>query len=78
MRVLYLGIGETPTSKALPQSWPDRFFGRNVGRHEVITFGYADGLDIRIPPGAPLETVLDALPSGFTPDVCVCTHVDYC
>lgn len=77
MRVLYMGIGETPTSRALPQSWPDRFFGKEIGRHQVVTFGYAPGLDIQMEPGADFQAVLDALPPGFTPDVCVCTHVDY-
>ncbi|MFK7743126.1 MAG: glycosyltransferase [Planctomycetota bacterium] len=77
VRILYMGIGDTPTSRALPQSWPDRVFGRHVGRHEVVTFGYAEGLDVVVDPGACLQDVLDALPADFVPDVCVCTHVDY-
>lgn len=81
MQILYLAAGENSSSQNLPQAWPDRLFGgeqgREVGRHEVITFGYAPDVDIQIPLSAPFSEVLDQLPEGWVPDVCVCVHVDF-
>ena len=77
MRVLYLAIGDAPASRFLPQSWPDRLFDRRVGEHEVVTFGYAPGVDIQLPVDATFDAVIEALPAGFCPDVCVCVHADH-
>ncbi|MFK7743125.1 MAG: glycosyltransferase [Planctomycetota bacterium] len=81
MRILYMGLGDTLIGRHLPQSWPDRLFGkgpeRRVGAHEVLTFGYAPGLDIQIAHDATFADVLEQLPPDWLPDVCVCTHVDF-
>ncbi len=77
MRILYMGLGDCLVGRHLPQSWPDRLMGDHVGRHEILTFGYGEDLDIELPLEAGFDAVLEQLPEGWVPDVCICVHVDY-
>ena len=69
--------GKTPVARVFRRLGPDRLFGREVGTHEVITFGYAPGLDIQISLATPFTEVLHQLPADWLPDVCVCVHADF-
>ncbi len=70
-------MGKTITSASLPQSWPDSYITKSFFGHEVITFGYSEGVDIKCRPEDTFEEILSRLPEGWTPDICICTHIDW-
>lgn len=61
----------------MPQSWVDAYIDRKTCEYEILTFGYAEGVDIRLAPNDDFNTVLDKLPSGWVPDYCMLIHADW-
>lgn len=70
-------MGKTVTTASLPQSWPDTYITKSFFGHDIITFGYSEGVDIKCRPEDTFEDILSRLPQGWVPDVCICTHIDW-
>lgn len=77
MKILLLGVGNAQVRHNAVS-----FFFENYARDassdlEVVTFGYNDGVDIRIDPRDDFSTVVSRFPEGWTPDVCILQGIDY-
>ncbi|MBI5741874.1 MAG: hypothetical protein HZA16_14315 [Nitrospirae bacterium] len=70
-KILFLGIGHAREQKFfdVASMYPENF--RDIPGHEIITFGYNEGVDIRIDHDDDFENVIRRLPAGWTPDYCL-------
>lgn len=73
MKVLLLGEGSAPNREALQTVYPENFIQAGSGEypHEIVTFGFAPGVDVCITPQQDMTAVLARLPDGWRPDLCV-------
>ncbi len=77
MKVLLLGYGKAPVRYKYMSNYCENFLDGVSGGHEVLTFGYSEGVDILIEPADPFSTVVDKLPEGWTPDFCLLREVEW-
>lgn len=71
MKVLVLGFGNAKGRFNPPSTHCENYITRNMEEHEIITFGYNEGVDIVINPEDGLEKVLERLPNRWMPDLCL-------
>jgi tetratricopeptide (TPR) repeat protein len=76
MKILLLGLGNAPVRYCAISVMYDNFLKRHMGKYEIITFGYNSGVDIQIDPGDEFERVIEALPTGWVPDLCILPWID--
>ena len=69
MKILLLGLGKRPHFD-LPPHYAESYV-RTVPGYEIITFGYNDGVDIKIDIDDDFEKVIQQLPEGWKPDFCL-------
>lgn len=69
MKILLMGLGNAPARHYVMSQHPENYV-RDIPGYEIITFGYNEGVDIRISPDDDFRKVIDKLPSGWTPDYC--------
>ncbi|MCF6154443.1 MAG: hypothetical protein E3K36_04155 [Candidatus Brocadia sp.] len=77
MKVLLLGFGNAKGRFNPPSTHCENYITRNMGEYEIITFGYNDGVDILINPEDDLEKVVERLPNGWMPDICLLWMVEW-
>lgn len=77
MRVLLLGLGNAPPRFHFASIHCENYLERNTEGHEIITFGYNEGVDIRINIEDSFEKVVENLPRGWIPDCCILWEVDW-
>ncbi|MCF6154444.1 MAG: hypothetical protein E3K36_04160 [Candidatus Brocadia sp.] len=77
MRVLLLGLGNAPPRFHFASIHCENYIERNTEGHEIITFGYNEGVDIRINTDDDFEKVVENLPHGWIPDCCILWEVDW-
>ncbi len=71
MKILLLGFGNASGRYQPPSTHCENYITRYMGEHEIITFGYNEGVDIIIEPDDDFEKVVAALPEGWVPDICL-------
>ena len=77
MRVLLLALGKTPLKfDQNPYFFENLTDGDNNRDIDIITFGYNDGVGIRINPEDDFKKVVDRLPDGWVPDCCILQAID--
>ncbi|MBI5741872.1 MAG: tetratricopeptide repeat protein [Nitrospirae bacterium] len=52
-------------------------FIREIAGHEILTFGYNEGVDILIGPEDDFSKVVRSLPDGWTPDFCLLWQAEW-
>lgn len=77
MRVLLLGLGNAPPRFHFASIHCENYLKKNTEGHEIITFGYNNGVDIRINTEDDFEKVVEKLPHGWVPDCCILWEVDW-
>lgn len=77
MKVLLLGLGNAPSRFHFASIHCENYVERRMDGHEILTFGYNEGVDIRIRPEDDFSKVVDQLPGGWLPDCCVLWEVDW-
>lgn len=77
MKVLLMGIGNASARSQFVSSYPENYIQRNMNGHEIITFGYNEGVDIKINSDEEFSKVMENLPSGWLPDVCILWNVEW-
>lgn len=77
MRVLLLGLGNAPPRFHFASIHCENYLERNTEGHEIITFGYNEGVDIQINTDDGFEKVVQNLPHGWIPDCCILWEVDW-
>lgn len=72
MKILLMGWGRfyTETTEYIVSQFPENY-AKDIPGYDVITFGYNNGVDIKIKPEDDLQKVIDRLPPGWTPDYCI-------
>lgn len=71
MKILILGFGKAPGRYNPPSTHCENFISPGMGGHDIITFGYNEGVDIVLDPGDEIEVLLGKLPTGWMPDFCL-------
>jgi len=71
MKILVLGFGNASGRYKPPSTHCENYISRNMEGHEIMTFGYNDGVDIVINPEDEFERVVEQLPEGWNPDLCL-------
>ncbi len=77
MRVLLLGVGNALERKNFASFFPENFLDCLPDDCEVITFGYNEGVQIRIRPGDSFKEVVRRLPADWIPDFCLLWSVEW-
>ncbi|MBE7445034.1 MAG: glycosyltransferase [Planctomycetia bacterium] len=77
MKVLLLGKGNIPERFSLVSINCENWISRNMEGHEIMTFGYNEGVDVQIQVDDDFGKVIDKLPHAWIPDVCVLWEVDW-
>jgi tetratricopeptide (TPR) repeat protein len=75
--VLLLGLGNAPPRFHFASIHCENYLERNTEGHEIITFGYNEGVDIRINTEDGFEKVVENLPHGWIPHCCILWEVDW-
>ncbi len=76
MRVLLHGLGNSPIRSRFISNHCENFI-KDVEEHEILTFGYNEGVNIKIDIGDNLDKVFNRLPQGWEPDICLFWEVDW-
>ncbi|RJQ13679.1 MAG: hypothetical protein C4560_13865 [Nitrospiraceae bacterium] len=76
MRILLLGIGNSPIRSKFVSNHCENFTD-DIKGHEILTFGYNEGVDIKIEIGADFREVLMQLPRGWQPDCCILWEAEW-
>lgn len=77
MKVLVLGFGNAKGRYNPPSTHCENYITRSMGEHEIITFGYNEGVDIVINPEDDFKKVLERLPCGWMPDICLLWMIEW-
>lgn len=77
MKVLLLGLGNAPPRFHFASIHCENYLERNTEGHEIITFGYNEGVEIQIDIKDDFEKVIERLPHGWIPDCCILWEVDW-
>lgn len=77
MKILLLGIGNAPVRFDSASFFFENLLDRRDENLDVITFGYNEGVDIRINPEDDFEKVVKALSPDWRPDCCILQGIDY-
>jgi tetratricopeptide (TPR) repeat protein len=77
MKVLVLGFGNAKGRFNPPSTHCENYITRHMGEYEIITFGYNDGVDIIVNPEDDFKKVLESLPSGWIPDICLLWMIEW-
>ncbi|MFQ5750724.1 MAG: glycosyltransferase [bacterium] len=72
MKILLLAFGKGIPGEFvyIPSRYPENFV-KDIPGYEIVTFGYNEGVDIRIDLDDDFEEVIKRLPDGWLPDYCV-------
>lgn len=76
MKILFYGVGEFSLKHAFPTHFPETILKRKDFPHEVLTFGYHDGVDFRLRPEDEFCRILQELPVNWRPDFAVLYNAD--
>jgi tetratricopeptide (TPR) repeat protein len=76
-RVLMMGAGKHRMRTLLPTLSFENYLSDCMSGYEVVTFGYNEGVDIRINVDDDFNEVIKALPNGWIPDVCILAGCEY-
>ncbi len=77
MKILLLALGNTPLKyDQNPYFFENLVDSNENGDVEIITFGYNEGLTIRINPQDDFKEVINRLPTGWIPDCCILQAID--
>ncbi len=77
MKILYLSIGSAPVRFVNVAAYPENYIKDLSDEHEILTFGFNDGVDIKIRPEDDFSQVIRKLPHGWTPQVCILWNVEW-
>jgi tetratricopeptide (TPR) repeat protein len=77
MRILLLGVGNAPVRHSTMSTFFENFARGASSDVEIVTFGFNDGVDIRIDPRDDFSAVVSHLPEGWIPDACILQGIDY-
>ncbi|MDN3513519.1 MAG: tetratricopeptide repeat protein [Candidatus Brocadia sp.] len=77
MNILLLGLGNSQIREKFVSNHSENYVSRNMLGHEIITFGYNEGVDIKIRPEDEFQEVMKGLPEGWTPDFCMLWEVEW-
>jgi tetratricopeptide (TPR) repeat protein len=77
MKILLLGLGDSPIRSEFGSILCENYLERKIGDHEIITFGYNKGVDIQIDVKDEFKEVLNRLPRGWLPDLCILWEVEW-
>ncbi|RJQ13680.1 MAG: hypothetical protein C4560_13870 [Nitrospiraceae bacterium] len=77
MKILLLGIGNAPVRFDSASFFFENLLDRKDENLDVITFGYNEGVDIRIGPEDDFEKVVNSLSPDWRPDCCILQGIDY-
>jgi tetratricopeptide (TPR) repeat protein len=76
MKILLLGIGNSPVRSKFVSNHIENYMG-DIEGHEILTFGYNEGVDIKIETGADFREALARLPAGWQPDCCILWEAEW-
>lgn len=76
-RILLMGIGKHGTRSFIPTQFFENYIDKCIDGHEIITFGYNEGCDIRINPEDDFSEVIRALPNQWRPDICILPNCEF-
>lgn len=76
MKILLLGLGNSPVRSRFIANHCENFIS-DIKEHEILTFGYNDGVDIKIYIGDDFSEVFKKLPQGWTPDFCLFWEIEW-
>lgn len=76
MKILLLGIGNSPVRSKFVSNHCENYMG-DIEGHEILTFGYNEGVDIKIETDADFREVLARLPAGWQPDCCILWEAEW-
>ncbi|RJQ52208.1 MAG: hypothetical protein C4526_08620 [Nitrospiraceae bacterium] len=76
MKILLLGLGDSPVRSRFIANHCENFIG-DIVEHEILTFGYNDGVDIKIGIGDDFSQVFNKLPEGWQPDFCLFWEIEW-
>ncbi len=77
MKILLLGVGNTPILSKFVNNHHENFIkDNNISGHDIKTFGYNNGVDIKINIGDTFQKVMEKLPTDWTPDVCLLWEIE--
>ncbi|MDN3513520.1 MAG: glycosyltransferase [Candidatus Brocadia sp.] len=76
MKILLMVFGDVPVRFKIKSAFFENIVTPNMSGHQLITFGYNKGADIQIKPNEGIEKVLENLPKGWTPDVCIMWQIE--
>lgn len=77
MKVLLLGVGNADARLNAFSIFFENLLDQLPKDCEVLTFGYNEGVNIRIKPEDPFEKVMASLPAGWHPDCCILQLIDW-
>jgi tetratricopeptide (TPR) repeat protein len=76
-RVLLMGVGQHRVRTMIPTLCFENYVDNCMSGYEIITFGYNEGVDIRIDAGDDFSRIVNALPNGWMPDLCIFAGLEY-
>lgn len=76
-RILLMGIGKQGIRSAIPTQFFENYIDRCISGYEIVTFGYNDGVDIRINPDDDFSEVIRVLPNQWMPDMCILPNCEF-
>lgn len=77
MKILVLGLGNAPPRFHFASTHCENYLEKHMEGHEIITFGYNEGVDIQISPEDDFTVVIEKLPHNWIPDCCILWEVDW-
>ena len=76
MNILFHGLGNSPVRSRVIANHCENFMG-DITDHDILTFGYNDGVDIKIDIGDDCNEIFNKLPQGWVPDFCLFWEIDW-
>lgn len=77
MKILLLSRGNVPVCFVCVPAYPENYVRGRLGDHEILTFGFNEGVDIKICPEENFSEVIGRLPEGWNPDLCILWNVEW-
>jgi tetratricopeptide (TPR) repeat protein len=77
MKILLFGLGNSPIRSEFGSLLCENYLKQHIPGHEIMTFGYNEGVNIRIDIGDGFEEVIKRLPENWIPDFCLLWEIEW-
>lgn len=77
MKILLSSFGSAPVVFVCVAAYPENYAKDGIPGHEIVTFGFNDGVDIKIKPEDDFSEVVKRLPANWVPDMCILWNVEW-